>query len=45
MDHNIPNSEEKYMKLALTLAARGRGWVEPNPMVGAILVRDKTIVG
>ncbi len=42
---NNPNSDEKYMRLALELAARGRGLVEPNPMVGAIIVRDKTIVG
>ncbi len=42
---NDPDSDEKYMRLALELAARGRGLVEPNPMVGAIIVRDKTIVG
>ena len=28
------------MSLALALAQRGRGAVEPNPMVGAVLVRD-----
>ena len=28
------------MSIALALAARGRGAVEPNPMVGAVLVRD-----
>ena len=39
------NSDEKYMQLALTLAARGRGHVEPNPMVGAIIVRNHKIVG
>lgn len=33
------------MARALALAARGRGWVEPNPMVGAVVVRDGTIVG
>ena len=26
---------------ALTLAARGEGWVEPNPMVGAVVVDDE----
>ncbi|MCE5328124.1 MAG: bifunctional diaminohydroxyphosphoribosylaminopyrimidine deaminase/5-amino-6-(5-phosphoribosylamino)uracil reductase RibD [Planctomycetaceae bacterium] len=30
----------KFMTLALECAARGRGEVEPNPMVGAVLVRD-----
>lgn len=32
------------MKRALALARRGQGWVEPNPMVGAVLVRDGRIV-
>ena len=30
---------------ALALAAQGRGAVEPNPMVGAVLVRDGRIIG
>ena len=34
-----------YMKRALELAERGRGLVSPNPMVGAVLVRDGEIVG
>ncbi len=33
------------MRRALALAERGRGWVDPNPMVGAIVVRDGAIVG
>ncbi|MCL4503487.1 MAG: bifunctional diaminohydroxyphosphoribosylaminopyrimidine deaminase/5-amino-6-(5-phosphoribosylamino)uracil reductase RibD [Deltaproteobacteria bacterium] len=33
------------MKLALRLAARGAGWVSPNPMVGAVVVKDGQIVG
>jgi diaminohydroxyphosphoribosylaminopyrimidine deaminase/5-amino-6-(5-phosphoribosylamino)uracil reductase len=33
------------MRRALELAERGRGFVEPNPLVGAVLVRDGTIVG
>jgi diaminohydroxyphosphoribosylaminopyrimidine deaminase/5-amino-6-(5-phosphoribosylamino)uracil reductase len=42
MDINI---DARYMKLALALAARGAGWVSPNPMVGAVLVRAGEIVG
>lgn len=33
------------MKRALALAARGRGSVEPNPMVGCVLVRGDQVVG
>jgi diaminohydroxyphosphoribosylaminopyrimidine deaminase/5-amino-6-(5-phosphoribosylamino)uracil reductase len=36
---------QSYMKLALRLAAKGAGWVSPNPMVGAVLVQDGRIVG
>ncbi len=38
-------NDEHYMRLALRLAARGAGWVSPNPMVGAVVVRDGEIVG
>lgn len=37
--------EEKYMKRAISLARRGAGWVSPNPMVGAILVRNGEVLG
>jgi diaminohydroxyphosphoribosylaminopyrimidine deaminase/5-amino-6-(5-phosphoribosylamino)uracil reductase len=37
--------ETSYMKLALRLAARGEGWVSPNPMVGAVVVKDEQVVG
>ncbi len=33
-------SDEYYMAQALELARRGRGQVEPNPMVGALIVCD-----
>lgn len=29
---------EKYMRRALQLAANGRGFTAPNPMVGAVIV-------
>ena len=31
--------------MALKLAARGAGWVSPNPMVGAVVVRQGVVVG
>ncbi len=33
------------MAMALELAERGRGYVEPNPLVGAVVVRDGEVVG
>jgi len=38
------NRDEKYMKRALSLAARGRGATSPNPMVGAVLVKGGRVV-
>jgi len=32
------------MRRALDLAARGQGYVEPNPMVGCVLVRDGNVI-
>ncbi len=34
-----------FMKRAMVLAEKGAGWVNPNPLVGAILVKDGAIVG
>ncbi len=33
------------MNLALKLAAKGRGYASPNPMVGAVLVKNGRIIG
>ena len=33
------------MKLALSLARKGRGYTSPNPMVGALIVKDGRIIG
>ena len=39
------NDEDiKYMRMALALAERGRGHVGPNPMVGAVIVRDGRVL-
>ena len=34
-----------YMKLALSLAEKGLGHTSPNPMVGAVIVKDGRIIG
>lgn len=33
------------MRRAIALAANGTGWVNPNPLVGAVIVRDGRIIG
>jgi diaminohydroxyphosphoribosylaminopyrimidine deaminase / 5-amino-6-(5-phosphoribosylamino)uracil reductase len=34
-----------YMKMALDLAKKGRGFVNPNPMVGAVIVKEGKVLG
>lgn len=43
--HHDSNADQHFMRLALELAERGRGYVEPNPMVGCVIVRDGAVVG
>ena len=38
-------NDTDYMNLAIDLAAKGRGQVSPNPMVGAVIVNNGEIVG
>ena len=38
-------TDEQYMKLALDIANKGCGFVNPNPMVGAVIVKDGEIIG
>ncbi|MEL6105938.1 MAG: bifunctional diaminohydroxyphosphoribosylaminopyrimidine deaminase/5-amino-6-(5-phosphoribosylamino)uracil reductase RibD [Planctomycetota bacterium] len=40
-----PSEDERWMSLALQLAEQGQGSVEPNPMVGCVLVRDGQLIG
>lgn len=37
--------DERYMRRALALAERARGHTHPNPIVGAVVVKDGRIVG
>ncbi|MBU1888273.1 MAG: bifunctional diaminohydroxyphosphoribosylaminopyrimidine deaminase/5-amino-6-(5-phosphoribosylamino)uracil reductase RibD [Candidatus Omnitrophica bacterium] len=39
------NKHELFMKLALELAEKGCGAANPNPMVGAVLVKNNKIIG
>ena len=37
--------DEKYMRMAIELAEKGRGRTSPNPLVGAVVVKDGRIIG
>ena len=37
--------ERKYMERAIELAKRARGFTSPNPMVGAVIVKDGKVIG
>ncbi len=37
--------DEKYMRIAIELAEKGKGRTSPNPMVGAVIVKNDEIVG
>jgi diaminohydroxyphosphoribosylaminopyrimidine deaminase / 5-amino-6-(5-phosphoribosylamino)uracil reductase len=39
------SDESKFLRKALALAEGGRGRVSPNPLVGAVIVRDGEIIG
>ena len=39
------NDDHKYMTRAIILAKKGMGWVNPNPMVGAVIVKNGRIIG
>src|ERR1700722_11011575 len=42
---DLTPTDAAWMARALELAERGRGAVEPNPLVGAVVVRDGRLVG
>ena len=38
-------TDQDYMTRAIELAKKGEGWTNPNPMVGAVIVKDGRIIG
>ena len=38
-------TDQDYIKRAIELAKKGEGWTNPNPMVGAVIVKDGRIIG
>ena len=41
----LMNGDEKFMARAILLAEKGEGHVSPNPLVGAVIVKDGKIIG
>ena len=41
----MQEQKQEYMRRALALAQRGAGHVNPNPMVGCVIVKDGKIIG
>nr|WP_199765963.1 bifunctional diaminohydroxyphosphoribosylaminopyrimidine deaminase/5-amino-6-(5-phosphoribosylamino)uracil reductase RibD [Paeniclostridium sordellii] len=43
-NQRVKKVDKHYMKIALDLAKLGKGKVNPNPLVGAVIVKDKKII-
>ena len=41
----MKDKDSEYMRLALELAQKGYGYVAPNPLVGAVVVKEDRIIG
>ena len=45
MESQLTSTDQAHLKRALELAEHGRGRVSPNPLVGAVVVRDGDVIG
>ena len=45
MDSTLTTADRAHLRRALELAEGGRGRVSPNPLVGAVIVRDGEVIG
>jgi diaminohydroxyphosphoribosylaminopyrimidine deaminase/5-amino-6-(5-phosphoribosylamino)uracil reductase len=45
MNSQLTATDREHLRKALKLAERGRGRVSPNPLVGAVVVRDGAVIG
>lgn len=41
----MQNNDETYIEKCLKLAIKGKGYVEPNPLVGCIIIKNGKIIG
>ncbi len=37
-------TDRRFMERAIELARRGKGWTNPNPLVGAVIVKDGRVI-
>lgn len=42
---SVKMQDADYMKRAIELAEKARGWTNPNPMVGAVIVKGGQVIG
>ncbi len=45
MNTQLTGTDKAHLRRALELAEGGRGRVSPNPLVGAVVVRDGEVIG
>lgn len=45
MESTLTTADREHLKRALELAEGGRGRVSPNPLVGAVIVREDQVIG
>ena len=45
MNSQLTGTDRAHLRRALELAEGGRGRVSPNPLVGAVIVRDGEVIG
>lgn len=45
MNSQVTDTDQGHLRRALELAERGRGQVSPNPLVGAVVVKDGEVIG
>ena len=45
MEAQLTATDQAHLRRALELAEGGRGRVSPNPLVGAVIVRDEQVIG
>jgi len=39
------STDEEFIKKTIFLARKGKGYVSPNPLVGAVIVKNDKIIG